>query len=581
MVDVRPKLTKVLINDVDITNFVVRWETTEEHDTYIGTANIIVTRKIQNILNLDNDNSTGYKVIIYRGVNSSDEEVVFRGEVITFRTEGVTFLIECNDRYYEAVRHSVTVSFDINIDFEAGIGSEIYKTLINDRTTLTATNETVTSTVDMVRLQKFICKNTDVYERVDALASIYNFQHFYNPIEDKVFFEPKGIISEETILEVGNNIVEVPNWKTDKSKLINRVTIKGAEQLVGYTQFFSGDGTESQFFTLQYTPRELKIYSGEGNFDPFVSGTKPSNFEDNLIEGGKIGSTAQEYDYEYDDDRRVRRVYFSDPDRGLQPSYRPAIGTNNVEVQITYALPVQVKGSVETSIEEYGLHETEVEMSEIKNFEDAYSYMQSYLNFYSRPFISSTIKVSNIATVFAGRSYRVIDSINNIDKVLLVERVKKQWPFRWDEVTVGSEILREIEFKKNVVDRIKRLEEALAESEDLLIEVVDSTTSLSLEPRYLKQEIKAQSGNIGIYGHPSSGLYGNVKYGAQLEQAFILGHPTAGVLGYSKLGEGEVSEFVTITIIPGKNNYKELIYDDEFYDDEESDEDTFWYTGAS
>ena len=548
----RPRQTQVIVNNIDVSDYVVSWETNIEYDTYIGEADIVLSKAVVAILNIDLDNAPGYQVIIRRGIDTPDEEIVFRGEVIFLNIGLTTFALKCNDRYYEAVRHNVTTSYDINIDAQQGVGSEIYKNLINEYTTLYVDDLTVVSTIDLPKIIKYICKNADVYERCDRLAEVFNYQHYYNPVLDRPVFEPKGILDTEEVLTVGENIVEVPLWKTDKTKLINKVIVKGAEQLVGDTQFFNGSNTEGQFFTLTYVPVALKVYVGDGVFDPTGAGTKPSDNEGNLMKGGKVGATSGVYDYEYDDDVRIKRLYFYDSTRGDQPSFTPSVGTNNIEAQVTYALPIQIQGENDTSISEYGVHEKEIYLPDIKSFDDAYSYMLSYLDYYSLPFISSTLKVINSTPIQVGRTYQIFDSVNNINKLLAVTKIKKQYPYVSDEVTVGDEALREIEFNLNVLDRIKRLEELTTEGEDLVIQVMLINNKINLESRYLKQELKA------------------------LDYGFILGHPTVGILGTARLGE-EYFPLEIINMVPGKNTFKELLYDDEFFDADESDAEVIWY----
>jgi hypothetical protein len=540
--DIRPKLKRVIINNVDVSDYIVRISADDEFDTYIGTAEIVVSRNITDILPLSIDISPGYKVTIQRGIETPDEEWIFRGEIISLKTDGSVYIINCNNRYYEAVRHSISYSFDKNIDTEDGVGSEIYKTLINDYTPLECDDNTVVNTGNSIILNKFECRNIDVYERCDKLGDIYNFQHYYDAEIDKTRFEPKGFVDGNEILEVGVNVIEVPQWVTDKTRIINTVTIKGAEQLVGYSQFFDGNNTDGQFFSLAYTPRSVKIYVGTGTFDPTGIGTKPSDNESNLKTGGKIGTTSGVFDYNYDDDKRIRRVYFYDPAKQNQPSFKPPVGIKNIEVQLTYSLPVQVKGSNEQSITDYGIHETQIEINDIKTFDDAFSYMESFLNFYSLPFISTTLKVANASSLKVGRVYRVIDPIEGIDKNLIVSKIKRQWPHKYDEVTIGNEILRELEFKLNVVDRLKRIEDAIAESDDLIVEMISLNTNFNLDPRYIKQERRKQEG-------------------------FVIGHPFLGIIGTSLIGDNITEPLSVIYLAPGKNTFKEYIYDDEFYDD--------------
>ena len=551
--DIRPKKKKIFLNDVDISEYVKEITATSEHKEYIGEATIILKRTVTEVINIDIDNVTGWKVIWQRGVESPDETFEFRGEVDNAEIDGATFVLQCVDRYYEAVRSNINYSYDKNIDVQAGVASEIYKDMINVFTTLLTDDSMVVSTADRPRVKKFLCRNTDVFERADKLAERYNYQHYYDPIENKTAFEPLGYHETGQTLEVSKEIIENPVWKTDKSKLTNVLTVKGAEQLVERTKHVDGTGEEGQTIVLPYTPRSVKIYVGEGTFDP-DNGDKPSNNEDNLLIGGKQGSVSGEYDYEYDDDKRIKTIYFYNPENGEQPSFIPPSGTKNIEVRYTYALPVQVTGRREESIERYGKHERTEERSDIKNFDDAFEFLKGYLDFYDRPFITTKLKVSNAGEIKPGRVYRIIDNDKGINKRLIVSKVKKQWPYNFDEVDVGTEVLRQLEFSQKVIDKLKRLDEITAESDDLLIESVEFTSDIMLENRYKKIYTRDVDSNVGIWGHPTLGVWGECNWGSY----------------------DDLPDPVLVELIQGHQTYNEMIYDNDFFDSDRSDSNVTW-----
>ena len=550
MVDDFPKLTKVIIDGVDVSDHVVNWETEDVYNDAIGTAKIVLGKTINSVLPITQLDTPGLQITIQRGVNSATEEWVFRGEILDIETQGIRYIVNCANKFYEAVRSEVTTSWDINIDEEQGVGSAIYKSLIERYTSLIVDAQVTPS--EML-ITKFICNHADVFERAEKIVEAYNWQHYYDVHEDKIILEPRGNNTGSQVLEVGENVANVPKWKYSKEKLINELTLKGAEQSVQRTVFINGDNTEDQVVVLNETPTSVKVYVGTGSFDPTGTGTKPSNNEGNLKRGGKKGSTSGEYDYEYDDDSRVRTIYFKSSSSS-QPELIPPTGVNNIEVQYTYNLPTPVVDKRPVSISKYGLHKKTHTRGDIKNIADAELYVQTTLDFFERPMISTNIIVSHAQGLRVGWKYRVVDSFENIDEYLIITKIKKVYPFSGDEITIGDDVTRVAQWEIATMDRVKRLEELQGESQDLLLHIVKNIRTTRAEKRYFELRSRNVAGETGIYGHPVYGLYGTAKYG----------------------GEADLEEWQTIRIIQGENNYKELLYDDLFFDDVRSDSGVIW-----
>ena len=561
-----PTLQKCVMNSIDISSYIINWTNNRESSKITGEATILVSHNILNVLTISQTSSSGWDVTIQRGSATTTDKYVFRGEVISVKVIGTSFEFVCFGKYYEAVREEVTKSYDINIDAQAGKPSEIYKDLINEKTTtLVCDDTTVQDSGSILLLKKFVCNHNDVFERVDALAKAINWQHYYDPDEDKTFFEPLGFISESQVLTVGEEVVEVPVWEYDKTSLINELTVKGAEQEVQKSLFFDGTAADAQIAVLDKTPTSMKVYVGAGVFDPTGAGTKPSDNEANLRIGGKEGSTSGTYDYEYDDDSNIKTVYFYDSSKEAQPSLTPAAGTKNIEVQFTYKLPAPVVAKRGASIIAYKLHKKTHTLSDVKNIADAEIYAQNTLNAYSTPFISTTLKVANVEDLKPGRQYRVVDSINDIDTYLTILKIKQVYPYKFDEVTVGDKQTRESEWETQTIDRLKRLEELESSSTDLLLHIIDLDREMIYERRYMQLLKRSVAGESGIYGSALYGVYGTAKYGSVASTTFVLGSSVYGILGTGELGSN-VSTYTIVKILQGDNTYKEFIYDDDFFD---------------
>ena len=566
----------MLIGGVDVSQFVANGDFNREFSVSISSGNLLFQRRLKEVLTVD-ETLINKEVEIWRGVESPTEQIVFRGFVTKLKKSANMVNIEIKDKYFITQRKKVTTSFDRNINPEGGKISEIFKTLLtNFAPELDWDDTTIQDSGELLLLDKFECRNSELFERLDDLAEVLNWQHYYNPVTDKIYFEPKGFQQEELVLEVGANVVTLLEWEYNTDLMVNILTVNGALQAVQETVYFDGDNSEGQSFPLEFQPTSVKMYVGSGSFTP-DTGNKPSNDESNLLIGGKRGSTSGTYDYEYDDDQEVKTVYFFDSARGDEPSFTPPTGTNNVEIQYEYDLPTPVFGKRIGSIDKYGEWQDEFTKSDIKTVEDASLYLNTYLDFFSEPLLSTTGSVVDTAGLLPGRTHRVVDETNNIDRELLVEKVTMFFPYQPDEIDIGDKVWKIQDFDTNLLDRLSRLEEKSRKTSDLLVQIFPFETEERTYTRDFQFTRKSVAGESGVYGNPVFGVYGTAKYGSVAESSFVLGNETFGVLGTGTLGSDE-SEEIEVVFMPGNNTYREFLVDDDFYDEDASTGIT-WFLG--
>jgi len=559
-----PDKYKFMLNSTDITSYVVEADGEGEYKGVVADCMIVLNSSIFNIIDLESELGNAI-ITVQRGVSSATENYKFRGFAVNYTIAPHGVILSCKDKYYQAQTREATTSFDKNIDDEAGIISDIFTTLITRYAELDCDSSTIQPTGDVYTLDKFICNHNMVFERCDDLTVSMDWQTYYEPNTDKIYFEPVGFIEETTVLEVGTNIVNQPEWDIDYNKIVNKLFVDAAMQAVEETIYHDGDNTDAQTIQLAFTPISMEIYVGVGSYTP-ASGVKPSNTSTNLKTGGKTGSSSGSFDYTYDPDFRVKSIFFEDTSKGTEPSFKPLVGTNNIEIKYTYNLPSAVSGTRLDSIDSYGLHETTIKKDDIKTAQDAEVFMNNYLDRYSTPFKSSTVEITGASEVIVGRKYRVVDSVNNIDETMLISTLKWFYPYKPDEVTLGDEISRTYDFETNAADRIKRLEEKESRTTDLLINIFNLDFEFNMENRYVAG-YKRLMNNGFVIGRDT---IGDTKIGETVSAGFVLGSPVAGVLGTNALGQPASTELL-LFLVPGDNIFKEILYDDEFYDSVESD----------
>ena len=521
----RPQLTKVVIDSIDVSSYLQSWSSNTNRDnSTIKALTIVLAKSVSTVLTAE-ATLNGKSVTVQRGVSSTTEKYILRGEVINVSPSGGSVIISCADKMYSTTKRTLTKSFDKDIDSEAGKYSEIFKTLINDYTDLTADNTSVQDSGTTNVITKFICRSVSVFDRLKALADTIGWQFYYNSDDDLVYFEPEGHSSQSTIVVSGTNMSEVPKWDYDASELYNSVELRGAQQEVETTE--TGQiGVTSEYtttsVTLTNTPVSVKVYCDSSN--------PPTT----LKKGGISSSTAT---YDYQVDKEQKKIIWSS-------SFTPG-GSDYVIVNYSYNIPVPVVLNDATSQETYGDKKKILHKYDIVNINDAENYATRWLAEHKDPIIKTTLKIQDISDLDVGQSVRIQDPFNDIDDDFIVVRIKMEYPYRQDEIEVVSKIIDTDMFEWEISRRVKRLEEQNASDTDLLLHVFSVDREALYDRRYIELQVKDRSDD-GV-------------------DTFILSHPTFGVLGTQKLGDaGTVA--ITKKIVQGNNTYEEYLYDDDFLD---------------
>lgn len=525
----KPQLQTTSINSISVNSFLRGWDTDSKlGGSTIKSIKIELTKNVDSVLTVD-ETLNGKAVTVQRGIASATEEYVFQGEVVKVLPEGGALRVIVMDKLYETTKQTVTKSWDINIDTEAGKISEIFLSLINDHTTLTADGTTVQDSGTVFTIKKFVMRAATVFDGLERLANLLGWQFFYNPDTDKVYFEPKGYTSQATTFETGVNITIQPIWEYDADELFNVVEVRGAFQEVETTesgQIGTTSGYTTSSITLTNKPISTKL---------FLDAADPPT---TLKIGGKEGSTST-YDYTVDNENKQLLPFTTFTD------------THFAEARYSYLLPVPVVIDDAVSILKYSPDPNNptpkkkvIHKEDILEVSDAELYAAQYLADHKDP-ISKVNKllITDVSDVDIGQSVPVVDNFNGISGNYIITRIKKSYPYRSDEVSIVSNIIEEENYDIEVEKRIKRLEEKNASEDDLLLHVISLGSNIAFENRYNKLEKRDISGTETlIFGHFAFGIWGTGKWNND-----------------ASLGSYSISQ-----MIQGNNVYKEFFYDTDF-----------------
>ena len=562
--------TYVTINSVDVTSRVLKWSFMDTYGNEIPDMILEFSRSVLGDVAITN----GHSVVVKRGETTGQENNVFTGKVDTINKSGATIAVMAKDELITLVKTDINTSFDKDIDAEAGVGSAIADTLITEYGGLsTNSGATVVSTGAVLLIEKFVCRKTDIWERLRTIADIYDYQIYYNYDDDYVYFEPSGYSSNANNLVVGTNVSNMPTWEFDNTQLVNQIRVEGAESLVDTEEtgrIGVATGYTQSTIALVHSPFNMKVWCDSAN--------PPTT----LRTGGTIDATGT---FDYSVDEQNNQIVWN------TAQYTPG-ASDYVILHYSYPSPIPIIRKNEVSITAYGLSATTKHFSDIRTVEDAMNRANLFLAAYSEPFVRVKLNVPDITNDYRpGQKVNIVDSVQSENRELIINSIKKSFPHKHDEVICGNRDYKMSEYNRFTLDRIKRLEEELSKNDDILIQILDFTRDFKPRRRYMKLELKSIAGDSLIWNHPvfgiwnsykwgdtaqtsriygseNYGIYGTNEYGVQAG-SFILGHAAYGILGSSSLGD-QTSTTQLRKVIQGNMTYDERCYDGDFFDSDNS-----------
>ena len=414
--------SEVLIDGNDIGAYLVDWKVDLEIESNERNRAIITcNRNVLTAFNISINNS----ITIKRGTVTATDNNIFTGFVIEITEDNGAIVIKCKDPLYRGTLKYITRSYDKNIDTEAGVISAIWSDIVTQDLELTP-NVQSTGTVDV--MDKFICNDDEVLERLQALTKIVDWQMYYNFVSNEVILEPKGNQTFATPFVVGGNVINNPTWSESTEGMFNKITLKGAVSVGIKTETFSGDTIETDFI-LSEEPEDTKVS---------ISGVEKVR--------GNPGST-DTFDY-YIDKINKKLIFIS----------APASGTDNISIEYSYKIPIPVQSKNSSSISQYGLYESRISLEDIKTTDDATLRVQKLLAAFSNPFISTELQTVNVYDLYPGYLVNVVDDYNGKNVNAVVKKITYQYPEGFDLVTVGTRIFDLQDFVTDTQKRIRELE---------------------------------------------------------------------------------------------------------------------------
>lgn len=468
--------------------------------------------------------AVGQEIIIQRGVAVATETTKFKGEVKKIKIDGNKYVLTCKDKLNQLKYNLFTKSYDKNIDTEAGEFSAIFQDIVEDGGFTASVVASGTAVGDLT-IDKFISKRQSRLDRMNVISKILNWVFFYDYENDWVRLEPKGTTVFTTPLVVGSNIYNVLRWDEDLESMRNSLTIDGAFEEDTREETETGDGTTAEY-----------------NFD-FTPETTNCTVGGVLQVRGVSGSTTT-FDYSVDKENRTYTF-----ESGSIPA-----GSAAIVMSYTTRIPVPVSGKDPSSIAKYRLEQEDAfNFKDLVTVNDAETRLSQLLELLKDAEISTTILTDEYA-VEPGMKIQIEDA-NNPTKSgeYIVQSVVINYPEPVDSIKIGTEIFDVTKLFMTINERLRAIEIKDNGLIEQLVHLIQFNRTINYKRRYMKVESRDITGT------------------------HIVGHPVYSGVGTYPIGVG--GSFSIIKVAQGNNVYKELIYDDDFYDPAASSF-TTWDTAA-
>jgi hypothetical protein len=145
----------------------------------------------------------------------------------------------------------------------------------------------------------------------------------------------------------------------------------------------------------------------------------------------------------------------------------PAAGAT-VLIAYEYEVPLLIRGEKQDSITEHGRHSKRLVMPWIRTRNDGIRFINGYLNRYKNIRTSLKLELGVMKNSLSeGDVVRVVNSIKSIDDSYVVKSLTWKYPIMKTEVLVGEFRFDDLEYEKQIIEKLHDLESALTEIKDI------------------------------------------------------------------------------------------------------------------
>ncbi len=146
----------------------------------------------------------------------------------------------------------------------------------------------------------------------------------------------------------------------------------------------------------------------------------------------------------------------------------PACGACNTVVEYGYEIPLLIRGQKQSSIDLNGRHSKRLVMPWIRTRNDGIRFINGYLNRFKEIRTSLKLELGTMRnSLTEGDVVRVINSVKNIDDSFAVKSLTWLYPEMKTQVLLGEFKFDDLEYEKQIVEKLHDLESAITEIKDI------------------------------------------------------------------------------------------------------------------
>ena len=146
----------------------------------------------------------------------------------------------------------------------------------------------------------------------------------------------------------------------------------------------------------------------------------------------------------------------------------PASASCNITVEYQYEIPLLIRGEKQSSIDINGRHSKRMVMPWIRTRNDGIRFINGYLNRYKEIRTSLKLTLGVIKnSVNEGDVVRVVNNVKNIDGSFVVKSLTWRYPEMKTVMLVGEFKFDDLEYEKQIIEKLHDLESALTEIKDI------------------------------------------------------------------------------------------------------------------
>ena len=139
-----------------------------------------------------------------------------------------------------------------------------------------------------------------------------------------------------------------------------------------------------------------------------------------------------------------------------------------ISIEYQYEIPLLIRGEKSSSITENGRHSKRLVMPWIRTRNDGIRFINGYLNRYKSIRASLKVELGTMRNgINEGDVVRVVNSVKGIDDTFVVKSLSWKYPEMKTSMLVGEFKFDDLEYEKQIIEKLHDLESALTEIKDI------------------------------------------------------------------------------------------------------------------